>query len=395
MIKYTKEFKAAVKHPELKECDFKISNIGWSLGNACPCNCKQCYSLSVRNKGMDISKGMVDRVVSQIDKLHVKTVNLGGNEPWYTNSIGGKSILPYILQKLNSIGADIGITTAGITLMNLYNENRETFHLLNDVDISLDSPIKEEHDKNRGAYVYDLAIKSLEIAKKTGLERTIIICAMKWNFTRDRIDKFLDIAKKYGANIRFNMLKPVKKEHIDQIVDVKTFYENYIYLLSKCETVDITEPRLSGLINNKKSSRCPCGRTSLRIHSITPDGKIPVSPCVYIHDYKAGDLLQDDIFDIINSEPFKEFRRRNENPEVIEECRQCEKLEVCGGGCTANAYLWHYWTTGESNIYVKEPNCPKDCEAAVNLDATQFLMAKTKKSLVHMDYLCTWIGRPL
>ena len=272
MIKYTDEFKKAVKHPELKECEFKISNIGWSLGNACPCNCKQCYSLSVRNKGLDISEKMVERVVSQINKLNVKTVNLGGNEPWYTNGLDGKSILPYILKKLNSIGVDIGITTAGITLINLYNEDRESFNLLNDVDVSLDSPIKEEHDRNRGASVYDFAIKALEIAKESNLERTIIMCAMKWNFTRDRIDKLISLAKKYDANIRFKMLKPVKKEHVNQIVDLKTFYETYSYLLSKCETVDITEPRLSALVENKESNRCPCGRTSLRIHSITPDG---------------------------------------------------------------------------------------------------------------------------
>jgi len=392
MIKYTDEFKKAVKHPELKECEFKIRNIGWSLGNACPCNCKQCYSLSVRNKGMDISKKMVDRVVSQINKLDVKTVNLGGNEPWYTNGLDGKSILPYILKKLNSIGVDIGITTAGITLINLYNEDRESFNLLNDVDISLDSPVKEEHDRNRGACVYDLAIKALEIAKETNLERTIIMCAMKWNFTRDRIDKLIDLAKMYDANIRFNMLKPVKKEHINQIVDLKTFYEVYSYLLSKCDTVDITEPRLSGLVNNTESNRCPCGRTSLRIHSITPDGKIPVSPCVYIHDYKVGDLLKDDIIDIINSEPFKEFRRRNENPSIIEECKNCEKLDICGGGCTANAYLWNRWTKGEYNIYTKEPNCPKDYSTKV--DVSKFIMANEKKSLVHMDYLCTWIGKP-
>lgn len=392
MIKYTDEFKKAVKHPELKECEFKISNIGWSLGNACPCNCKQCYSLSVRNKGMDISEKMVDRVVSQINKLKVKTVNLGGNEPWYTNGLDGKSILPYILKKLNSIGVDIGITTAGITLINLYNEDRESFDLLNDVDVSLDSPIKEEHDRNRGASVYDFAIKALEIAKESNLERTIIMCAMKWNFTRDRIDKLISLAKKYDANIRFNMLKPVKKEHVNQIVDLKTFYETYSYLLSKCETVDITEPRLSALVENKESNRCPCGRTSLRIHSITPDGKIPVSPCVYIHDYKAGDLLKDDIIDIINSEPFKEFRRRNENPSIIEECKNCEKLDICGGGCTANAYLWNRWTKGEYNIYKKEPNCPKDYNEKV--DISKYSMSNEKKSLVHMDYLCTWIGKP-
>ena len=60
-------------------------------------------------------------------------------------------------------------------------------------------------------------------------------------------------------------------------------------------------------------SRIACGTYSMRINSITPDGKIPVSPCVYMHDYRVGDLLADDIFDIINSEQFNAFRIRKEN----------------------------------------------------------------------------------
>lgn len=392
LIFTTKGFEKAVKHPELKECDCEISNIGWSLGNACPCNCEQCYSLTVRNRGMDISEAMVDRVVSQIEKLNVKTVNLGGNEPWYTNGINGKSILPYILRKLKSIGANVGITTAGITLIKLLEEDKEAFDLLNDVDVSLDSPIKEEHDKNRGASVYDLAIRSLEIAKEHNLERTIIMCAMKWNFTRDRIDELINLAKRYSANIRFNMLKPVKKEHVDQVVGLDAFYENYSYLLSRCETLDITEPRLNSMVSSEESKRCPCGRTSLRIHSITPDGKIPVSPCVYLHDYKAGNLLKDDILDIIQSEPFKEFRRRNKNPEYIEGCKDCEKIKTCGGGCTASAYLINYLKNDERNIYVKEPKCPRDYSKKFVPD---YRRSKARKSLVHIDYLCTWIGKPV
>src|SRR5690606_21539907 len=101
---------------------------------------------------------------------------------------------------------------------------------------------------------------------------------------------------------------------LKQMIEPKTFFETFVYLLNKCETIDITEPILGAAVNNRQSSRCPCGRTSLRIHSITHDGKVPVSPCVYLHDYKVGDILQDDILDIIMSEPFKEFRRRIANP---------------------------------------------------------------------------------
>lgn len=37
-----------------------IKNIGWTLGNDCPCKCKHCYSFSVRQKGQNLTKEIVD-----------------------------------------------------------------------------------------------------------------------------------------------------------------------------------------------------------------------------------------------------------------------------------------------------------------------------------------------
>ena len=130
----------------------------------------------------------------------------------------------------------------------------------------------------------------------------------------------------------------------------------------------------------------------MRIHSITPDGKVPVSPCVYIHDYKVGNLLEDDLKDIIQSEPFKEFRRRNKNPDAIKECADCEMLKICGGGCAAKAYLWNYWKNNDYSIYRKEPNCYRDYNKEINISDYEF--KNLDNNLVHMDYLCTWIGKP-
>lgn len=44
-----------------------IKNIGWTLGNDCPCKCRHCYSFSVRQKGQNLTKEIVDRVIEQIE----------------------------------------------------------------------------------------------------------------------------------------------------------------------------------------------------------------------------------------------------------------------------------------------------------------------------------------
>ena len=66
-----------IEHQELGECPMTIENIGWTLGNDCPYRCHHCYSMSARRKGMNLETWMIDRIVDQLGRLEVKTVNLG------------------------------------------------------------------------------------------------------------------------------------------------------------------------------------------------------------------------------------------------------------------------------------------------------------------------------
>lgn len=377
----------------LKECEYKIKNIGWTLGNACPYKCKHCYSMSSRKIGRDLTKNIIDTVIFQLGKMELETINLGGNEPIFTNGLNIKnSLLPYIIEELYKKKFKIGLTTSGITLIALKNYFPHIIPLLNDIDISLDSPIEEEHNENRGSNIFKDAISALEIANYFKIPSTIVLCAMNWNFTKNRIKKLVELGKKYNSNIRINTLKPTEKRHLDLLASQRQLLEGFQLLMELCVNLDVTDPILSGAIERKNSKRCPCGRTSFRIHSITPDGKIPISPCVYLHDFKVGDLLEDDIIDMINSQEFKIFRKRNKNPDKIEGCSNCSLLDICGGGCAAKAYLYNYHTTGEKNLFTKEVECLNDVDYKdLKFNKNNF---KESKELVHMDYLCTWIGVP-
>ena len=144
-----------IEQTHLNECNINIRNIGWTLGNECPYRCTHCYSMSARVKGKDFSVRIVDRVVQQLSKNGVETVNLGGNEPLFTNGIDPKkTLLPYIIESLTAEGIKVGLTTSGISLLYLERDHNNAFRMLNDVDVSFDSPFEEEHNKNRGANLY-------------------------------------------------------------------------------------------------------------------------------------------------------------------------------------------------------------------------------------------------
>lgn len=369
----------------------EIKNIGWTLGNDCPCKCQHCYSMSVRERGMNLTMEIVDKVINQIEKIGVETVNLGGNEPIFTNGLDEKkSLLPYILKRLNSRNIKVGITTSGISLLALKNIFPECLPLINDVDISFDSPYEEEHNRNRGGDIYKYAIEALNVCKENCIECGIIMCAMNWNFTKERIDELIKIAKKYDSNIRFNIIKPINKEQLQLVPSKEQVLSNYKYLFELCNTIEISEPVLAAITNTDKVQGCACGTYSMRINSITPDGRIPVSPCVYMHDFRVGDLLTDDISDIVNSEQFNIFSERKANYKKIEDCKKCDMGEICRGGCFAMAYTYHKCKDGVEDVYVKDPFCFKDINT--NLDAIE--LEKCTKQLVHENYLCTWIGKP-
>ncbi|NYT92307.1 radical SAM/SPASM domain-containing protein [Salinispora sp. H7-4] len=382
-----------IEHEELEECPATPLNIGWTLGNDCPYRCTHCYSMSAREKGMNFSVEIVDRIVDQLVSIGVETVNLGGNEPLFTNGPNPRdTLLPYIIDRLVNVGILVGLTTSGITALHLERDHNKQWRRLNDLDVSFDSPFEDEHNANRGAKIFKQAIRSLELAQQYDLDHTMIMCGMNWNFTRRHLERMVEMALQYDAHIRINPIKPVEAAHMESLLSAEQYYDGFSYLMSRCSPVDLGEPPIAAVTDYQGAKGCPCGRTSFRIHSITPDGRIPVSPCVYLHDYKFGDLRVDDLADIVQSPQFKSFRRRNANPEAIPGCAGCDLIQQCRGGCAGRSYLHHAHETGERSLFARDPYCPKDI--APTQVFPQRPQVPTDKRLVHMDYLCTWIGKP-
>jgi radical SAM protein with 4Fe4S-binding SPASM domain len=377
----------------LPEAPPTIKNIGWTLGNDCPYRCTHCYSMNAREKGKDLEPWMVDKIVEDLRTEGIETVNLGGNEPLFTNGSNPKNtLLPHIIRRLHDAGIKVGLTTSGITLVYLYKHFPDEARLLNDCDVSFDSPYEHEHNENRGARIFHQAIEALEICRELDIPHTCIMAAMSWNFSENHVAKLVDLARRYDAYIRINPLKPVQPQHLPVTPTPEQYYRGFDQLMRSCTTVELGEPPLAAASNAKDPKRCPCGRTSFRIHSITPTGEVYISPCVYLHDYKVPiDLLKNPLSDIIQSPQFRAFRQRNFSPNQVDGCSGCSLTKSCGGGCAARSYLHKYLNTGERSLKARDPYCPKKHDPG-NLPEGNVVR---NNRLVHMDYLCTWIGKPV
>jgi radical SAM protein with 4Fe4S-binding SPASM domain len=324
-------------------------------------------------------------------------VNLGGNEPIFTNGPNPKdTLLPYIIRSLYDAGIVVGLTTAGITLTYLERFYPESMTFINDMDVSLDSPFADEHNGNRGAPLFNQALKALDICTEYDINHTVVMCGMDWNLSDRHIDALIELARAHNAFVRINFIKPTESSHMQKMPDVQTYYRAAARLLSQCEAVEMGEP-LTSAAAGLPHKGCPCGTKSFRIHSITPDGKVPVSPCVYAHDYKVGDLLTDELSDIIRSDQFRAFRERRNLPNLIEGCNDCEFVETCRGGCTSRAYLSEKFTSGNIALSVPDPYCLKkfkDAKGTLPFIGEVSHFPDQNIVLVHRDYLCTLIVKP-
>ena len=375
-----------------------IENIGWTLGNECPYRCTHCYSMSARRKGADLEPWMIDRIVSELARLGVKTVNLGGNEPIFTNGIKiADTLLPYIVESLVDAGIVVGLTTSGITLLKLEQLFPHVVDLLNDIDVSLDSPNPEEHNRNRGASLYGQACKALDLCTAHDIDHTIIMCAMAWNFTPSHVDKVIEIAREHHAHVRINPLKPVQREHMAIAAERADVLRG---LLEAHERLRSGRPRRAAARDRR---RAPRQGLPVRAHEL-PDpldhaGRQGAGVAVRLPARLQGRQPPDR-----RHLRHRRARRSSGRSGGATATRRrspgatgCEVIETCRGGCAARSYLHHLHEDGERSLFVKDPYCIVEARAEMGDEFPPFPQ-KPKlpedKIMVHRDYLCTWIGEP-
>jgi radical SAM protein with 4Fe4S-binding SPASM domain len=365
-------------------------NIGWTVGNYCNARCGHCYSWAVRKDSRQfLTPAEVEHIVDQLVSLKVETVNLGGNEPIYTHGADIRAtMLPFIIQRLDEAGIAVGFTTNGITFDYLWHHHRETLMKVNDIDFSLDSPFRQEHDEHRGAKLFQMVIQGIQRCVAMGIDCSVITVGLRTTLNQEYLSAFLQLTKLLGAEFRINSLKPIDSALKAEMPTMEQFYEGFAFLLRHTNCVTLGESCLTALVS-AGAVGCPCGHYSFRINSKGPDGKIPISPCVYVHDFRAGDLLTQDVHDIIRSPQFVAYRsRRQMLPRACKEAN-CSFLEHCRGGCAARAYLTY------GDMEARDPYCPQAFIDQHSDWASRFpndLEIAHDGVRVHDNYLCTWIG---
>jgi len=318
-----------------------IVSLGIGITSLCNLDCPHCYSRKLVQKSISLQK--FKKIINNFSNL--KKVNFGTGESILNEDF--RKIIDFLEKK----NIEMALTSNGTSINLLEDIYLKKFK---DIDISLDFPKAELHDRWKGnSGIFDSALRGIERCKKLNITVSIAMVLMNNNY-RNLYD-FRKLLDKYKIPLRINLYKPVYTKRYS--LSYSEFWEAIKILAENFELISNSEPVLT-LITKDKLSGSPCGN-SARLH---PDGEI--TPCVYL----AGKFSD-----------FKKFRELKSL--VPKECLNCIVADSCRGGCLGRRLL----TYGQ-------PKPDQYCPILNNKKMPKIRFKRApKKDFVHSSYLCTII----
>lgn len=284
--------------------------LGLGLTNECNLACAFCYRNPTRTDRLSL-----DQVKSVMDRLPVRSVNLGTGENGMHPDF--KAILAYLRKK----PIKLTITSNGHSAAVLEDEELRAFH---DVEFSLDYPTQAEQDAQRGNGNWELVHQQAERCLRLGVPVTIIAVMMKANCLR--LADVARVAKRFDAPLRVNVYQAVRSDIY--ALSYEEYWDGFRRLFAETDVIAIGEPLVRAMAG-LPALRGGCGIGTVRV---TP--RATTQPCVYWPG--SGEPLSDLIsmgLDILDTAPFRQARA------LPGPCRPCEFRDSCHGGCAGRRRL--------------------------------------------------------
>ncbi|MGA1864026.1 MAG: radical SAM protein [bacterium] len=317
-----------------------------NITNQCNLYCLYCAVSSTKNAPGDLSIEEWKDVIDELARIKVFYLLISGGEPFIRQDFSK------IIEHISQYHFRISINTNG-TLC-----NKEILSLLSrscrvdDVQVSLDGADPDVHDMIRGKGSFEKMLKGIKLLHQWEIPFSFFVVVCKNN--KDQMERIVRFAEGAGASrVSFSSLLPQGSalSHFDDLflsfdeqkyVDarlrkLKREYPRLVSgsLMQGIEMMDtISKQDISSQTSGSSHKITSCGG-SVKECSIRPEGW--VIPCDRLWDFTVGNV-RDEPFQAIwlNSEGFRYFRKRySRGMDFFNECRDCEYINMCSGGCPA------------------------------------------------------------
>ena len=311
----------------------------WHFMNSCNLRCSHCYQEGYFFEDLSWEKLLLiaNQITNALRKWNMRgRISLTGGEPFLS-----PHLFPLIkyLEKSPEI-KQFDILTNGTCITQDHIETLKSCRKLHQIQISIDGPVAEVHDRVRGFGTFDKVRKTIHLLRANQLEVSFMFTLMRKNM--DYAIQVIDFAEECKVNaVTVERVTPCGHSSMPDVLTAKEIKDIYEGITKRANSVtsSLTVRRLRPLwintahLNSVEHSNiggfCPVGFTSL---AILWDGT--VLPCRRLN-IPIGNILTDGLFKIWYDSDVLWTIRNKEN--LKGKCHGCHNVERCGG-CRAIAY---------------------------------------------------------
>ncbi len=305
----------------LTEDDFeiKIDELELKITNSCNLKCLHCITSSDSTKEDVLTTDHVKLIIDKIKKLDLETLIITGGEPLFRKDID--DLLPYIR---NNFKGTINIMTNGTLI------DKQMASLLkkcvDGVSISIDGFDEKSTDFIRGTGVYKKALTAIDNLKDVGFKKDSIILTMTCTYQNDNHgESFYKLCDKLNVTGTLRKLTDWGRalENRD-IIGIKNFVPTASISPDELET-----------IREELECKIVCNAGVIKVN-INELGDI--YPCFVLdhQEYKLGNILTDDLSEIIKSTEYRKFIKNKIRDSIVDsipKCKDCKVRYFCMDNC--------------------------------------------------------------
>jgi SynChlorMet cassette radical SAM/SPASM protein ScmE len=320
-----------------------------NITNKCNLECLYCGVSSTKNQPGDLSLEEWKKVVDELAQIKVFQLLISGGEPFMRSDLS--EILDHILR----YHFRISINTNGTLIDDEIISQACNSGRLDVIQVSLDGPDSQTHDRIRGKGSFERTIRGVETLRRWKACFSFFVVVSQNN--KDSLQQIVRLSKRLGASqISFSPLLPQgsalshfndlflffdeRKEVEAELKELKKKYSRFIggsliktiERMHEVSRIDIPDQK------STKAHKITSCFGSVSECSIRPDGW--VVPCNRLWDYRVGNIKEEGFGSIwLYSEGFKKFRERyTRRMDSFVECKDCIYASLCRGGCPAIPY---------------------------------------------------------
>lgn len=325
---------------------------------ACNLRCRHCLVSAGKELEEELTTEEIKKLVDEAVVLGVKRFYITGGEPFIKDDIF--ELIKYITKDKNC--ELIILTNATLFDNKKISAMEEIKGPKLVIQVSLEGPNAEIHDRLRGKGNFDKVVKGIK--KLIGIGITPIVSTALNKYNEKNIEDISRFLSKLGLkehNILWMHAKGRGADNLNELYvppdkitramkKLRRAYKDQKIILDNAESLKVRarakRGRKNDLCNNCYKKVC-----------VNSDGH--VYPCASFNgdrQFDAGSVRKKSLKDIwLNSNVMARCRENSVQKKT--ECSLCYLKYFCGGGCTSHSYYASEFDNGRGSIKAQDPYC--------------------------------------